>query len=73
MADRLRPVVLAAAVVIGLLAAFPHVAASVGSATQVDAVVQAANGRSLGACAPGVQRCDPSAPSSTTAQGPPGP
>jgi len=67
MAVRLRPVVLVAAVVIGLLAAFPHLTGPSGSATRVDAVAPTAVGRGLGACAPGAQRCDPSTPSSSAA------
>ncbi len=66
MAVRLRPVVLVAAVVVGLLAAFPHLAVTPAPSTRTDAVPPA-SGHILGACAPGVQRCDPSAPSSSPA------
>jgi hypothetical protein len=65
MDSRLRLVVLIAAVVVGLLAAFPHLdtmsltptAGSVAGAVQTP-------GHDPGSCAPGMQRCDPSAPAS---------
>ena len=67
MAGRLRPVVLAAAVVIGLLAAFPHLGVTSSAPTHAAVQPVRAPGDGLGNCAPGAQRCDPSSPSSTVA------
>jgi membrane protease YdiL (CAAX protease family) len=64
MADRLRSVVLVAAVVIGLPAAVPHLAVNPGSATRVELGAQASARHGLGSCVPGALRCDPGAPAS---------
>jgi len=63
MDSRLRLVVLIAAVVVGLLAAFPHFdAMSLTPAARSVAGTVQTPGHDLGSCAPGIQRCDPSAP-----------
>ena len=66
MAVRLRPVLLVAAVALGLLVAFPHLY-STPQAPSTHAVVGTVGtpGHGLGSCAPGTQRCDPSAPASS--------
>jgi len=66
MAVRLRPVLLVAAVALGLLVAFPHVASAPQAlTTRAAAGTVAAPAHGLGSCAPGTQRCDPSAPVSS--------
>jgi hypothetical protein len=65
MAVRLRPVLLVAAVALGLLVAFPHLTATPRAPSiQTAAGAVQLPGKDLGSCAPGTERCDPSTPAS---------